>query len=768
MTNNYLEQKQCARAIKMKVVLSIMGVAALGILVFVLVTAQGVEASTITVNDNGGADYRRIQDAIDNADEGDTIRVYRGTYYESVVVNKKVDLIGNGSANTTIYGNKYDDGVKITADWVNLSGFRVTKSRWGSPSEACIKVESNHNTIFENNCSNNEHGIYIRRSYHNTLFDNTCMNNDYGIYLYSSWNNTFINNSCLSNNEIGMKFRYSFQNVLIYNSYSNNDYGIYLYSSWNNTFINNSCLSNNEIGMKFRYSTLNVLINNSVLNSDYGINLHSSWNNTFQYNSITGNRIGIHLNNSKNNTIHYCEIFGNTEYGITTTNNISSSINASYNNWGDPSGPFHPGNNPEGKGDNVTDYVDFYPWLGNEFDSPPVAHIYSISPNPAVEGQKVSFVAKDTVDSVVERYFWSSSIDGGLYNDTSSTFSTTRLTPGNHTISLKAQNDLGVWSQEVAENLTILPMLSMNQPPVLTILHPENNSVVSGIVSIQGTVYDPESNSTYVEVIIDGGEWLKITNISLWNYQFETTQLKNGGCFISFRAFDGQNYSNSQTLYLILKNDKDETEGGFILPNPTTAGIIAICFFCFLGTAYLRENIRFALHSILTIPLYTTLKKDDVLSQVNRQTIFRYLTKNPGANYTRIKKELNFGTSTLVYHLAVLEREELIRSKKEVGKRMFYPKDSRWNPKSGMVGLLTTPVQNRIFTYLEDHGPASMRDIEKALSLKQQSVSYNIRRLVERKQVMSVGKKRNALYMVFEDPKYGKNIDAINDLSVIK
>ena len=61
-----------------------------------------------------------------------------------------------------------------------------------------------------------------------------------------------------------------------------------------------------------------------------------------------------------------------------------------------------------------------------------------------------------------------------------------------------------------------------------------------------------------------------------------------------------------------------------------------------------------------------------------------------------------------------------------------------------------------------------MRDIENALSLKQQSVSYNIRRLVERKQVTSPGKKRNALYMICEDQKYGENIDAINDLSVIK
>jgi len=416
----------------------------------------------------------------------------------------------------------------------------------------------------------------------------------------------------------------------------------------------------------------------------------------------------------------------------------------------------------------VTDYVDFDPWLGNEIDKPPVAHIYSISPNPVFEGQEVNFIANDTGDDVIIRYFWNSSIDGRLYNDSSSTFSSTGLTPGNHTISLKVRNDLGIWSQEVTATVTILPIEPVNLPPVFTILSPENNSAVSGIVSIQGTVVDPEGNSTFVEMSIDGGEWFTITNISFWNYQFETTQIENGVCLIRFRAFDGENFSNSQTLHLILENDKNNHEGNLNLPNPPMAGIITICFFGFLGVAYLRENVRFTLLSMLTVPLYTKLSKDDVLGQANRQTIFTFLTDNPGVNYTRIKKELNFGTSTLVYHLAVLEREELIRSKKEIGRRRFYPKDSHLGLKSGMIGLLTTPVQNRIFKYLEDHGPASMRDIEKALSLKQQSVSYNIRRLVERKQVASPEQKRNALYMICKDQTYRKNIKSINDLSVIK
>ena len=38
-------------------------------------------------------------------------------------------------------------------------------------------------------------------------------------------------------------------------------------------------------------------------------------------------------------------------------------INATHNWWGDSSGPFHFLSNPDGKGDNVSNYVDFSHWL---------------------------------------------------------------------------------------------------------------------------------------------------------------------------------------------------------------------------------------------------------------------------------------------------------------------------------------------------------------------------------------------------------------------
>ena len=75
-----------------------------------------------------GQTYSKIQDAINDSIPGDTIRVYAGIYHENVLVNKSIDLIGNGSANTIVNASYKGSGITITADWCKVSGFYVTAS----------------------------------------------------------------------------------------------------------------------------------------------------------------------------------------------------------------------------------------------------------------------------------------------------------------------------------------------------------------------------------------------------------------------------------------------------------------------------------------------------------------------------------------------------------------------------------------------------------------------------------------------------------------
>ena len=83
------------------------------------------EASVINVDDDKldypGAAYSKIQDAVNSAYDGDTILVYPGTYEENLLVNKPI-IIKSNSENPDNTIIKTDKGVKVTADYVTISG----------------------------------------------------------------------------------------------------------------------------------------------------------------------------------------------------------------------------------------------------------------------------------------------------------------------------------------------------------------------------------------------------------------------------------------------------------------------------------------------------------------------------------------------------------------------------------------------------------------------------------------------------------------------
>jgi len=96
---------------------------------------------------------------------------------------------------------------------------------------------------------------------------------------------------------------------------------------------------------------------------------------------------------------------------------------------------------------------------GEPANNPPTAFIDSISPNPATQGQSISFSGHGTdSDGSIVAYNWRSSIDGQL--SSSASFSTSGLSVGTHTIYFKVQDDDGAWSTEVTRTLTMIIPLS--------------------------------------------------------------------------------------------------------------------------------------------------------------------------------------------------------------------------------------------------------------------------------------------------------------------
>jgi len=512
----------------------------LTISLLLLLLPGGGEGATITVDDDGGADYTKIQDAIDNATEGDTIEVRDGTYKENLIINKSIELIGSGNETTIIDGGNSDDVIIIVTDGIHISNFFLTRS--GGWPHAAIMVFSNNNEITSNNCSKNQgDGIRLNSTCENNLIKNntcsdnyygirlqsssddnmvrgnTCINNIYGIWIYNSTNNTIIDNLCNYNGAgIGLWLsddNYIIGNLCAYNDdfgisvkesskiifrennctenrkhgfflnsqsdYCNlenntlykNDNGISISNSNSATVMNNTNYENSNYGISLYNSSYNIIVQNHCTNNFGGIRLrYTSDNNNLRENTLNENKIGLFLSDFSNyNFFNFNLISNNNIYGLEADDNNGFTINATNNYWGDPSGPHHPENNSDGKGDNVTDYVIFDPWLTAPY-TPPVAFIDSITPSPGLVSESVTFTAYGEASADITTYSWSSSIDGELYTGPNSSFvitpdpDTTRSSPappptnlslGTHTISLKVQDSAGIWSEEVTETLIV-------------------------------------------------------------------------------------------------------------------------------------------------------------------------------------------------------------------------------------------------------------------------------------------------------------------------
>ncbi|MBT0160859.1 hypothetical protein G4O51_12840 [Candidatus Bathyarchaeota archaeon A05DMB-2] len=243
------------------------------------------------VDDDGPADFHTIQEAINAANPGDTIYVKAGTYYENVLVNKTVLLIGENRENTFIDGGGNDTVLKVTVNDVTISNFTIQHSG-GEWADSGIDLSYSANShIVDNNILNNYFGIGL--GYNNTLTQNNVFNNQWGIREYGGGNHVLIGNNVYSNHE-GIYLYESGNTILIRNNVFGNDFGITLeYSEGSNITSNN--LHSNGGGIYIGWSSNSYLLNNTISNNAGGITIFDSFRCTLMNNTLSNNQEGIRL-----------------------------------------------------------------------------------------------------------------------------------------------------------------------------------------------------------------------------------------------------------------------------------------------------------------------------------------------------------------------------------------------------------------------------------------------------------------------------------------
>jgi len=221
-------------------------------------------------NINTGLGYITIQEAINASEtlDGHIIFVEEGTYYENLVINKSISLIGENKVTTTIAGSMTATVVAITADNVTISQFTI---RNGGDSYAGITLSSNGNNITNNIMRNNWCGISLEHySAYNVIADNIVMGNLNGI-IGELWSDTTIINNILKDNLLGINTNYCDRNTIAFNNITNHwSQGIMIQFSSHNTIVGNNITDNNlggfqEGGIYIGYSSHNKFFHNNII-----------------------------------------------------------------------------------------------------------------------------------------------------------------------------------------------------------------------------------------------------------------------------------------------------------------------------------------------------------------------------------------------------------------------------------------------------------------------------------------------------------------------
>ncbi len=431
------------------------------------------EGNVIYVDDSGGSDFINIQDAINNANNSDTIYIYAGNYNENIILNKSIKLKGAGYGYTFLNGDGNNHVIQILSDDTSISGLNIEGNR---NSYACIFSNSISNCIIQENIIiKGGNGIYLVNSKDSIIDNNLVEKNNIGIYLSNSDSN-FIKNNVIKNN---------------------NANGIFINSESNSNIIYINHFSNN-------------IVNNARDLSSNNWNRNAFGNFWDDYNDYDSNKDGIGDNPYiiDSNSKDYYPL----GYFLSSNNNENDEI--------DPQNNY------------TSDILDD---LMNESNIIPIAKILKVQPDNINFGESVTLegLGKDA-DGFISEYSWTSNINGFL--SSKSSFKISTLSVGNHNIYFKVKDNYGDWSKEVKSTIIVNKVDKPTNNKPIAVTDGPYYSLVNEYIQLDGTKsYDPDGDEiiSYIWDFNDGlttnGEKVTHSFNNSGNYTIKLTITDSNG-----------------------------------------------------------------------------------------------------------------------------------------------------------------------------------------------------------------------------------------------
>jgi len=233
----------------------------------------------ISVDDEGDGDYTSIKEAVNNANPGDTIEVYSGTYYEHNIWIETEEIIlkgishelgtGNDTGKPLIDGQGLSPGLLfIGTEGVTVTGFHIENDG----TVFCLTIslfDANNCLISENDLS---HALFAPINCKRTT-NVTIMNNNIshctmrqGICLIDCNNNIVSGNTITDISLEGILLWTSHHTLVSYNKISRcNRDGICILGDFNTIYRNH--IEDNKEGLYIGDGIFNIIIQNNFINN---------------------------------------------------------------------------------------------------------------------------------------------------------------------------------------------------------------------------------------------------------------------------------------------------------------------------------------------------------------------------------------------------------------------------------------------------------------------------------------------------------------------
>jgi parallel beta-helix repeat protein len=257
--------------------------------------------------------------------------------------------------------------------------------------------------------------LFVNRTLQSTMTYNVVQYAANGITIQGA--NVDVENSEIDYCQVGIYITGDNTGLIRGNTVELNTDGVFLDGNTSGITIENNSISTNSGNGVFLQSNSGtsisnvVVFNNTLSSNSRGISIFGQvTTNNVTRNSVSYNGIGILFENVTSSlSPRKNDIYGNT-VGINAS--LSEPVNATYNYWGDQTGPYHVSLNPNGKGNPVQSNgndIYFIPFLSapsGYINARPVARLFS-DKTVVIPKQNVIFIATNSSDDRrVDKYFF--------------------------------------------------------------------------------------------------------------------------------------------------------------------------------------------------------------------------------------------------------------------------------------------------------------------------------------------------------------------------